>query len=65
MILADITGANGNVMWELGYAQALKRPVVVVNQEIESSPFDVHAWRQVEYHLPGRNDEIRSLGSYE
>jgi hypothetical protein len=64
VILADITGANGNVMWELGYAQALKRPVVVVNQEIESSPFDVHAWRQVEYHLPGRNDEIATIARF-
>lgn len=50
-IVADITGTNPNVMWELGYAQALDKPVVILNQDITDSPFDLRDWRQVPYDL--------------
>jgi len=48
-IIADITDTNPNVMWELGYAQALEKPVVILNQDVEQSPFDLRDWRQVGY----------------
>jgi hypothetical protein len=63
-ILADITGLNPNVMWELGYAQALNKPVVVVNQNIGASPFDVRGWRQVEYRLPATEENVELLVSF-
>lgn len=34
-IIADITGDNPNVMWELGYAQALEKPAVILNQSVQ------------------------------
>lgn len=49
VVIADITDVNGNVMWELGYAQALGKPIVILNQRIDESPFDVRDWRQVVY----------------
>lgn len=49
VIIADITGTNPNVMWELGYAHALKKEIVLLNQEISNSPFDVRVLRQVAY----------------
>lgn len=51
-LIADITGNNPNVLFELGYARALDKPIVVLNQDPKRSPFDVRVWRQVEYHLP-------------
>lgn len=49
VLVADITGTNPNVMWELGYAQALRQPVVILNQDVTASPFDLRDWRQVQY----------------
>jgi hypothetical protein len=49
VIICDITGGNPNVMWELGYAQSLGRPVVILNQDVDSTPFDLRDWRQVSY----------------
>jgi nucleoside 2-deoxyribosyltransferase len=48
-IVADITGLNPNVMWELGYASQCAKPLVVLNQKPGSSPFDEHNIRQVPY----------------
>lgn len=49
VVIADITGTNPNVMWELGYAHALNKEIVLLNQEINNSPFDVRGLRQVAY----------------
>jgi hypothetical protein len=49
VIVADITGLNPNVMWELGYASAYRKPLVVLNQNPEGSPFDLQQVRQVKY----------------
>lgn len=59
-VVADITGTNPNVMWELGYAQAIRKPVVILNQDIAESPFDLRDWRQVDYEpAPTEHDERR------
>jgi hypothetical protein len=58
VIVADITGNNPNVMWELGFAQALGKRPVILNQALEATPFDLHDWRQVSYSLtPVESDE--------
>ncbi len=49
LIIADATGSNPNVMYELGYADALRRPIVVLKQEAGETPFDIHDWRQIRY----------------
>lgn len=49
-VVADITGLNPNVMWELGYAHALGKPVVILNQDVHNSPFDIRNHRQVIYN---------------
>jgi hypothetical protein len=50
VVIADITGVNPNVMWELGYADGLGRTIVILNQDPSSSPFDMIDRRQVPYH---------------
>jgi hypothetical protein len=49
LLIADLTGSNPNVMYELGYAHALNKPVIILNQDVLKSPFDVKAFRQVPY----------------
>jgi tetratricopeptide (TPR) repeat protein len=48
-LVADITGSNANVMYELGFATALKKQVILLNQSVEKSPFDVKDLRQIVY----------------
>lgn len=49
LVIADLTGNNPNVLWELGYAQALGVPTLIINQNVEESPFDVAEVRQIVY----------------
>jgi nucleoside 2-deoxyribosyltransferase len=46
LIVADLTGNNPNVMFELGYADRAGKEVVLLNQEIGATPFDIKDWRQ-------------------
>jgi hypothetical protein len=49
LCVADVTGGNANVMWEVGFATALKKPLIVLNQEYEDLPFDIADLRAVMY----------------
>jgi len=49
VIVAEITTANPNVFYELGYAQALGKPTILLAQRRESLPFDVSGMRTIYY----------------
>ncbi|WP_447970427.1 hypothetical protein [Nitrospira sp. M1] len=49
IIVADLTDSNPNVYYELGLAHALKKPVVLLTQDIGSIPFDLRPYRIIEY----------------
>jgi hypothetical protein len=59
VLIADITATNPNVLFELGYADALGKAVIVLNQEIGDTPFDIKDWRQIEYSV----DDLPTLRS--
>jgi hypothetical protein len=59
VVVADITKQNPNVMWELGYAYALGKPTIILNQNIERSPFDLADHRQIVYSHP--SDAIATI----
>ena len=64
VVVADITGLNANVMWELGYAHALGKDAVILNQQISESPFDLVDHRQIGYsEHPTEDDEHRLVES--
>lgn len=50
-IVADMTGANANVFYEVGYAHALDKPVVILTQNIDAIPFDLKHRPHIPYAL--------------
>src|SRR5947209_8635601 len=55
LIVADITGLNPNVMYELGVAHALGRPVVMLTQNVEDAPFDLRGYTLTPYSASPAN----------
>ena len=50
VIIAEMTPINGNVYYEVGYADALKKPVILIaDKNIGQLPFDVRAYRTIFY----------------
>jgi len=55
IIVADLTGRNPNVMYELGLAHAAKKPVIMLVQNHEDIPFDVMHIRYLKYDYKDLN----------
>jgi len=51
VLLAELTGRNTNVLYELGLAHALRKPVVLVCSNEADVPFDVRHVRVIYYEL--------------
>ncbi len=49
LIVADLTGRNPNVFYEVGYAAALGKPVIQIAQSANDLPFDVRYVRTFSY----------------
>ena len=50
-MLADLTGKNPNVFYELGLAHAARKPVLLVTQSMDDVPFDLRALRVIVYDV--------------
>ena len=61
MMLADLTGKNANVLYELGLAHAIDKPVVLLSQSMDDVPFDLRALRVITYDVahPGWGGLLR------
>jgi hypothetical protein len=53
-LIADLTGKNPNVFYELGIAHALGKEVILITQNIEYVPFDLKALRCIIYSFTPR-----------
>lgn len=51
VIIADLTGLNANVMYEVGVAHALGKQVILITQEPGAIPFDIRENRWYAYRL--------------
>ena len=66
VIIADLTGLNANVFYELGLAHAMNKKVIIITQDIGELPFDIKSYRANEYSLkfnklPILIDELKKL----
>jgi hypothetical protein len=51
VLLADLTGKNPNVFYELGLAHAARKPVLLLTQSMDDVPFDLRALRVITYDV--------------
>ncbi len=49
LIIADLTGRNPNVMYELGLCHTLWKHVILISQNKDDVPFDLRQWRVIWY----------------
>lgn len=49
LVIADMTGRNPNVFYEVGYAHALQKPCTLLTQRAEDIPFDLKHHRHLIY----------------
>lgn len=66
VIIADLTGLNANVFYELGLAHAMNKKVIIITQDIGELPFDIKSYRANEYSLqfnkiPALIEQLRKL----
>lgn len=61
VLLAEFTGKNPNVFYELGLAHAIGKPVVLISETMSDVPFDLQALRVVLYDKddPAWGDKLR------
>lgn len=55
-LLADLTGRNANVYYELGIAHTIGKPVILLAQSTDDAPFDIRDQRILKYGT--RYDDI-------
>jgi chaperonin GroEL len=62
VVIADVTGRNANVNYELGICDALGVPTIIIAAKIEDAPFDYKHRRIIIYNRddPGWDDKLRT-----
>jgi hypothetical protein len=65
VIVADCTGRNPNVFYEIGIAHTLGKPVILIGQDVGDIPFDVKHLRAIIYDFRprGMQEFEAALGS--
>ena len=61
IVIADLTGRNPNVLYEVGIAHCLGKPVVFMCQKSEDIPFDLSTRRVVLYNVTELKSATQSL----
>jgi nucleoside 2-deoxyribosyltransferase len=49
IVIANINGRNPNVFYELGIAQAMGKPTILISQSLTDAPFDVQSKKIILY----------------
>jgi nucleoside 2-deoxyribosyltransferase len=62
-LVADIGGLDPNVMYELGYAHALKKEVIILNDR-DDAPFDIKEFRWIRYEVDDISEPKAKLARF-
>jgi hypothetical protein len=54
IIIADCTGRNPNVFYEIGIAHSFGKPTILMTQSLDDIPFDLRHFRVVQYRYDPR-----------
>jgi hypothetical protein len=54
VVIADLTGRNANVFYEVGIAHAIDKPVLLMAQSLDDVPFDLRHRRVLIYDYTPR-----------
>lgn len=57
-VIADCTGRNPNVFYEIGLAHAIGKPVILITQKTDDVPFDIRHLRYIQYDYTPRGMRI-------
>ncbi|MYK39913.1 MAG: hypothetical protein F4049_06810 [Gemmatimonadetes bacterium] len=62
LVIADLTGQNANVFYELAIRHAFRRPLVQIIDKVKDIPFDLSAMRtiQVDHQNPDSVEEAKT-----
>lgn len=55
IVIAEVTGKNANVMYEVGIAHTVGKPVVLITQDLNDVPFDLRHYRIIHYEYTPRD----------
>lgn len=58
IVIADITGNNPNVLYELGVAHTLGKNIILLTQTLGEIPFDISNYRHIVYEGDSRAFEV-------
>jgi hypothetical protein len=62
VVIADCSGRNPNVFYELGMAHALGKPVVLITSDaVEQAPTDIRAFDFISYAILGPDEFLAKL----
>lgn len=61
LVIADLTGLNPNVMYELGIRHGFTKPTIMLSQDVNELPFDLKSHHCIEYQWMNAKDQ-RKLG---
>ncbi len=66
VVIAEITSANPNVFYEVGYAHALGKPTILLAQRGAPPPFDISSFRVIYYNntIGGKAEVERNLSRH-
>lgn len=66
IIVSDMTGQNPNVFYEVGYAHALNKTVILLTQKADDIPFNLKHFPHIVYEerISDLKDELRKRVKY-
>lgn len=68
LVIVDVSGLNGNVMYELGLAHAMGKRTVMITRDISELPFDLRSYRANAYsteftEAPKLRERLATIGA--